>query len=124
MSYRLRRFATTGAASCTPKKARPEKALVSACQRIAKTMNAYIEVAGQRDARGSGSTIGLPDAFLYCAGHMVPVEFKVPPNTLSVPQAECMVRRLHQGVDTAVIRSEDEFVALINRCRRDARRNQ
>jgi hypothetical protein len=97
-----------------------EKQLVSDCQQTARAMNAYLEVAGQRDARGSGSTIGLPDAFLYCAGKCLPVEFKAQKGRLSPGQTLAQHRRADQHVHTFIVRTVAEFVDLINGARRFA----
>lgn len=97
-----------------------EKQLVADCLAAAKAMNAYVEVAGQRDARGSGSTIGLPDAFLYCAGKCLPVEFKTPKGRLSPGQTLAQHKRADQHVHTFIVRTVAEFCDLINGARRFA----
>jgi hypothetical protein len=95
-----------------------EKQLVSECLKVARAMNAYLEVAGQHRADGSGTTVGLPDAFLYCAGKCQPVEFKTPKGKLSPGQVLAQWKRADQHVHTWVIRSTAEFVDLVNGCRR------
>jgi len=97
---------------------RSEKQIVSACRKLAAQMGCYMEVVSQRGGKGSGTTTGAPDAFLYCSGRCVPVEFKRSDGRLSVEQATCLARRLDQHVLTHIIRSEDEFIALINCLRR------
>jgi hypothetical protein len=63
--------------------------------------------------------LGAPDAILYCAGHVRIIEFKrAKDGRLSVVQEATIRRRREQGIETAVIRDESEFVALVNSCRR------
>lgn len=95
-----------------------EKRLVSDCLAAAKAMNCYVEVAGQRNARGSGSTIGLPDAFLYCAGKCLPVEFKSPTGRLSPGQTLAQHKRADQHVHTFIVRSVAELIDIVNAARR------
>lgn len=104
-----------------PPKPELESDLVSRCREDAEAMGVYLEVIGQRKAKGSGTTVGAPDAILYAAGHVVPVEFKrFKDGRISVAQAAAMVRRERQRVATHVIRTEAEFVALVNACRKEA----
>jgi len=99
-----------------------EADLVSRCREDAEAMGVYLEVAGQRKAKGSGTTVGFPDAILYACGHVVPVEFKrFEGGRISQAQAAAIIRRERQGIATRIIRTEDEFVALVNRCRGTAR---
>jgi hypothetical protein len=104
-----------------------ERDLVSACCETATEINAHLEVAGQRNARGSGTTVGAPDATLFCSGNVVPIEFKrrgriaSDDGQLSLAQRARIYDRYQQGIPTAVIFSEAEFIRLINWCRRNAR---
>ena len=101
-----------------PPKLELEADLVNRCREDAKAMGVYLEVAGQRKAKGSGTTVGFPDAILYAAGHVVPVEFKrAADGRISAGQAAAMLKRERQGVATRVIRTEDEFVKLVNHLR-------
>jgi hypothetical protein len=103
-----------------PERATLEKHLVDRCREIAVAMAAYMEVISQRKGgRGSGTTAGAPDALLYCAGHVIPIEFKrFADGRISAVQAATIARRKAQGVETAVVRDEGEFVRLVNECRR------
>ena len=103
-----------------PERATLEKHLVSRCKEIAVAMAAYLEVISQRKGgHGSGTTTGAPDAILYCNKHVSPLEFKrFADGRISQVQAATMARRKAQGVDTAVIRDESEFIRLVNECRR------
>lgn len=101
-----------------------EKALVAACADVAAAMGCVLEVVGQRKARGSGTTIGAPDALLSTAGHYVPIEFKRPGGVLSLAQKALIEDRRRCGVETAVIRRVDEFVDLINAIRKGTWRKQ
>lgn len=97
-----------------------EADLVNRCREDAEAMGVYLEVAGQRKAKGSGTTVGFPDAILYAAGHVVPVEFKrAADGRISAGQAAAMLKRERQGVATRVIRTEQEFVAIVNACRKE-----
>jgi len=103
-----------------PERATLEKHLVDRCREIAGAMAAYLEVISQRKGgRGSGTSLGAPDAILYCAGHVRIIEFKrAKDGRLSVVQAAAIERRRLQYVETAVIRDEGEFIELVNKCRR------
>lgn len=98
-----------------------ESALVNSCRKLSVAMGCYLEFISQRGGRGSGTTVGAPDAFLYCSNVCIPIEFKVGRNQLSEEQAACYAKRLDQHVETAVIRTEEQFVELVNRCRRGMR---
>jgi len=109
-----------GDAAGAPTLGHSEKELVAECKKIAAAMNAYLELAGQLKARGSGSTVGLPDGFLYCARKCLPIEFKTEKGRLSAAQAGAQHRRMEQGVHTWIIRKPEEFIDLVNLCRRTA----
>ena len=101
-----------------PPKPELEADLVNRCREDAEAMGVYLEVAGQRKAKGSGTTVGFPDAILYACGHCVPVEFKrFEGGRISQAQAAAVIRRERQGVATRIIRTENEFVALVNHLR-------
>ena len=101
-----------------PPKLELEADLVNRCREDAEAMGVYLEVAGQRKAKGSGTTVGFPDAILYACGHVVPVEFKrFTDGRISQAQAAAIIRRERQGVATRVVRTEDEFVKLVNHLR-------
>ena len=96
-----------------------EAALVSICQGVAKAANVLMEVAGQRKARGSGTSIGFPDAVLYCNGRTAVCEFKrAADGRLSKGQVAAMELRREHGVETYVVRSVDDFVKVVNAMRR------
>ena len=98
-----------------------ERDLVADCLLAALAANCLLEVIGQRKARGSGTTVGAPDALLYCAGHMVPIEFKrAADGRLSKGQVWQMELRRRQGIETRIVRSLVEFVDVVNECRRAA----
>lgn len=96
-----------------------EKDLVSDCLEAARAMGAFLEVVGQRRAKGSGTSIGFPDAVLSCSGRVCLIEFKRPGGRLSAGQVGARARRLEQGVPTYVVDSLDLFVSIVNACRRD-----
>lgn len=98
--------------------AQSEKELVAEVAKIAKAMNVYLEFAGQLKARGSGSTIGLPDCFAYVSGKVIPIEFKTKTGRLSPGQALAQHKRMDQHVFTWVIRDANTFIELINMVRR------
>lgn len=95
-----------------------EKELVTACHKLAQKMNVYLEVAGQRMARGSGTTVGFPDAFAYVSGKCLPIEFKTKEGRLSPGQALAQNKRADQNVRTWIVRSTKDFIALVNEARR------
>ena len=97
-----------------------EKEIVAQCMEVVEKMGAFMELAGQYRADGSGSSVGFPDGFLYCAGKCLPVEFKTRTGRLSPKQIEAQHKRLDQGVHTWVIRDRMQLVDLINWCRRTA----
>lgn len=95
-----------------------ERDIVAECLGIAKTMGAYVEVIGQRKARGSGTTEGVTDTLVFCAGNVIAAEFKRADGTVNMRQHIAAERRFARGVKTPVIRSADEFVRLLNWCKR------
>ena len=105
-----------------------ERDLVAACCQRAEDMGANLEVVGQRNAKGSGTTLGAPDLILFASGWTIPIEAKregrIPSEDgkLRLDQRARIYDRLQQGVQTAVIYRVDEFGELVNWCRRNARR--
>ena len=103
-----------------------ESDLVSECTQVAESMGAMLAVVGQRRAKGSGTTIGFPDLVLICAGHVVLIETKraespdTPRGTLNMGQQWFIGEAAAQGVTVYVIDNVDDFVALVNMCRREA----
>lgn len=101
-----------------------ESDLMADCIRVAEVLGAHLEVAGQRKAKGSGSSKGLPDAFLYVAGWHHPLEMKraaskgTQAGRFSYDQLVAAERRRDQGVVTYAPRTLEEFVALVNWSRR------
>jgi len=88
---------------------------------IAKAMNVYIELMGQRRADKAGQSIGTPDMLVYRAGQVLPVELKraknhdgTPAGKLSIGQIVAMERRQEAGVRTAVVTTVEEFVSVVN----------
>lgn len=103
-----------------PERPELEKELVRLCHQSARKMGVYLEVAGQRMAKGSGTTVGFPDAFLYCSGKCLPIEFKAEKGRLSPGQVLAQHKRMDQRVHTWVIRKVEDFEELVNMCRRTA----
>jgi hypothetical protein len=100
-----------------------EKELVAACRDLLNYCDpplGYLEVIGQRRARGSGTSLGAPDAILYCAGQVAVIEFKRPDGRLRPAQETARRVRAEHGVETHIIRDLTEFTALLNRMRRQA----
>lgn len=102
-----------------------ESDLVDDCRLAAKTMGVCLEVAGQRKAKGSGSSKGLGDAFLCVRGWHHPLELKRPASRgtergrFSYDQIVAAERRRAQGVETYAPRTLPEFVNLVNWSRRN-----
>jgi len=108
--------------SRSPKPER-ESDLVAVCRDVLNYTEpplGYLEVIGQRRAKGAGNSLGAPDAILYCAGQVAVIEFKRPDGRLSDVQQTARRIRAEHGVETHVIRDLTEFVALVNRLRRQA----
>ncbi|MEI6502832.1 MAG: hypothetical protein WCP21_17620 [Armatimonadota bacterium] len=92
---------------------------------IAKAMNVYIELMGQRRADKAGQSIGTPDMLVYAGGQVLPVELKraknhdgTPAGKLSIGQIVAIERRQEAGVRTAVVTTVEEFVAIVNGMRK------
>lgn len=105
-----------------------ESDLMSSLALVAKTCGVYLEVAGQRKAKGSGSTRGLPDGFLYVAGFCHPLEAKRckalagRDGTFSNDQIVAADRRRSEGVQTYAPRTPQHLADLIGWSRRNAGR--
>lgn len=99
-----------------------EKELVDEIKEYARAMNVYVEVAGQRIAKGSGSTEGLTDMFVCVAGWYMPCEVKNGDTKVRLDQIGCAMNRADAGHPTAWVRSTQDFVDLVNWCRRNPRR--
>jgi hypothetical protein len=97
-----------------------ERDIVAGCAEIANLLGLYMEVIGQRNAKGSGTTVGAPDAILYRNGHAIPVEFKRADGRVRWGQDVARQCRAAQGVQTHVIRTVQEFADLCGGRRRSA----
>ena len=97
----------------------PEAELVNDCRKVAEAMNVFLAVVGQRNARKSGSTLGFPDAVVFCNGEVRFVEFKDPDTgRLNLGQS-CFIARAHEmGVEVHVVDNLNDFVSILNGCRR------
>jgi hypothetical protein len=101
-----------------------ERDLVEDCRRAAKAMGAFLAEVGQRKAKGSGTTPGYPDLTLFCSGHTIFIELKRckaadhAAGTLSLGQQVFIERAAEQGVVVYVIDRLEDFVNLVNACRR------
>ena len=100
-----------------------EKQLVHDCQTLLNLTEpplGYLEVAGQRRARGAGNSLGLPDAFLHVAGQTLCIEFKRADGRLSKWQQLARKCRAEHGVETHVVRDVGDFALLVNGRRKEA----
>jgi len=103
-----------------------ERDLVAECRVAAKAMGAFLVELGQRRAKGSGSTIGLPDLAVLCNGKTVWIETKRAHvkgeghGCLTVGQVAFIEKAAEQGVRVFVVDSLDGFVSVVNLCRRRA----
>ena len=52
----------------------PEASLVNECKAVVEALGAFLAVVGQQKAKGSGTTRGLPDLVLMCAGEVRLIE--------------------------------------------------
>jgi len=106
---------------------RLERDLVAEIRTVAEAMNAFVAVSGQRNAKGSGTTRGYPDLTLICAGCVKLIEVKRPATPenpkgfLSLAQSAFIARAAEQGVHVFVIERVEDFVSLVNGCRRRVR---
>jgi hypothetical protein len=110
----------------------PEASLVAECKAVAEALGAFLACVGQQKAKGSGTTRGMPDLVLMCAGHVELIEVKRPRTDehprgyLSLAQSAFIAAAAEQGVTVHVIDSVGDFIAVVNACRmgRGVRRTQ
>ena len=96
-----------------------EKDLVQQCKNAAEAMGAFLAVVGQRNARKSGSTLGVPDLILFCAGQVRLIELKRPNlGRLSLGQLAFIDRCAEQHVKVHVVDNVQDFADVVNGCRR------
>ena len=96
----------------------PEASLVNECRKVAEAMGCFLAVVGQRNARKSGSTLGFPDAVIFCSGEVRFVEFKdAKTGRLNLGQHAFIARALEQGIEVHVIDNVQDFCAVVNACR-------
>ena len=101
-----------------------ESDLVDRCRQYAERMGVYLMEVGQWNAKRSGTTRGFPDLVLVCAGHVVPIEVKrlkmkgEQGGRLSIWQQAVITRCAEQGVKVYVVDRVEDFVRLVNECRR------
>jgi len=93
---------------------RLEAEVIAGCKELVRDFGGYLELVGQRKAKGSGSTVGFPDAVLYRKGHAYFIEFKRPHGgVLSRDQELAIECRAAEGVPTYVVSNEQEFADLM-----------
>lgn len=101
-----------------------ESDLVADIAKAAAAMNAFVAFVGQRKAKGSGTTLGFPDAVLMCAGQVRLIEIKRPATDehphgyLSLGQSAFIEKAEAQGVMVHVVDSVEGFCAVVNSCRK------
>jgi len=101
----------------------PEAILVAECKAVAEALGAFLACVGQQKAKGSGTTRGMPDLVLMCAGHTELIEVKRPKTDehprgyLSLGQSAFIARAAEMGVTVHVVDNVDQFVAILNSCR-------
>jgi hypothetical protein len=95
-----------------------EKDLIQQCKGAARDMGGFLAVVGQRKAKGSGTTKGYPDLTLICSGKVLLIEAKGPTGRLTPDQIAFIARCADQHVVVHVISTLDEFITLVNLCRR------
>jgi hypothetical protein len=96
-----------------------ERDLVQECRVVAKAMNVMLCEVGQYQARKSGTTVGFPDLVAIVAGKVVLIETKrAKGGVLSIGQEAFIERAAEQGVHVFVVDRIDDFVAIVNSCRR------
>ena len=92
-----------------------ERDLVNSIRTAAKAMNVMLVEMGQRRAKGSGSTIGLPDLAVICNGLTEWIECKrAEGGVLSIGQVEFIRRAAERGVTVHVVDSLTDFVDVVN----------
>ena len=101
-----------------------EAALVNELRVIAEAAGAMLAVIGQRKARGSGTTTGMPDLVLIDHGQIRLIECKRPATAehprgdVSVGQQAFIDRALDHGVHVYVVDSVEAFMGVLSSCRR------
>ena len=101
-----------------------ERDLVDDLRKAAKAMGVLLAEIGQRKAKGSGSTIGIPDCILIANGHVELIEVKRSKaddhraGELTVGQIAFTQRAAEQGVKVHAVWTLQEFVEIVNGCRR------
>lgn len=96
-----------------------ERDLVAELRTVAKQMNVFLVEMGQRKAKGSGSTVGLPDLAVIEAGQTAWIEVKRPNlGVLSVGQLAFMDRAAERGVTVHVVDNVQEFADVVAGMRR------
>jgi hypothetical protein len=94
---------------------RLEATVVANCKQMVNDFGGYLEVIGQRKAKGSGSTVGAPDGILYRRGRISVIEFKRPHGgRLDRGQELAIMCRASEGVPTYVVSCEQEFADLLS----------
>ena len=102
----------------------PESALVDEILVVAKAMNCHLVEIGQRRAKGSGTTVGVPDLAVNCAGKTVWIETKRAHRPgeghgcLSIGQQAFIEKAAAQGVHVFVVDDVQQFIDIVNGCRR------
>jgi hypothetical protein len=91
----------------------PEATLVNHCRQLVRDFGGYLEMVGQRRAKGSGTTVGFPDAVLYRRGNVYLIEFKSDTGRLSRAQELAIMCRAAEGVPTYVVNCEQDFADLL-----------
>ena len=101
-----------------------ERDLVADCREAATAMHAFLAEVGQKRAKNSGTTVGYPDLTLMCNGHTVLIEVKrtkapgTPKGLLNLGQIAFIERAAEQGVEVRVIETLQQFVDVVNECRK------
>ena len=104
-----------------------ESALVEEIRVIAKAMNVHLVEIGQRRAKGSGTTVGIPDLAVNCAGKTVWIETKRAHRPgeghgcLSIGQEAFIAKAADQGVHVFVVDDVQQFVQIVNSMRHSAK---
>ena len=105
----------------------PEAELVEEIRVIAKEMNVHLVEIGQRRAKGSGTTVGIPDLAVNCAGKTVWIETKRAHRPgeghgcLSIGQEAFIAKAADQGVHVFVVDDVQQFVQIVNSMRHSAK---
>ena len=93
---------------------RLESDVIAGCKKLVRDFGGYLEVIGQRKAKGSGTTVGFPDAVYYRRGKAYLIEFKRPHGGVLRRDQELAIEcRKAEGVPTYVVSNEQEFADLM-----------